>query len=131
MVKDKIPDYYDILIRSLNDEYGEGNFSHTRTYDNSPAIFPHVYMKRLDSPDIMQTQNGVIWGAENAVEISAYHNKGIAEAEEWANTIKRIMTSPSYDINLLCVYFNQIDNAADSSIIRFVMRFKGKTTELE
>lgn len=131
MVKDKIPDYYDTLIRALIDEYGEGNFSHTRIYDNSPATFPHVYMKRLDSPDIMMTQNGVKHGIENTVEISAYHNKGIVKAEEWANTIKKIMTSPEYGINLLCKYYNQVDNAVDSSVIRFVMRFNGKTTETE
>lgn len=129
MVKDKIPDYYDTLIRALIDEYGEDNFSHTRTYDNSPAKFPHVYMKRLDGKDIMQTQDGEIHGAFNAVEISAYHNKGITKAEEWADTIRMIMTIPQYGINLMCTYFNQIDNTADSSIIRFVMRFEGKTTE--
>ena len=131
MVKDKIPDYYDQLIRALIDEYGEDGFSHTRTYDNSPSKFPHVYMKRLDSPDIMQTQNGVIHGIDNTVEISAYHNKGITEAEEFADKVRTIMTSTEYGIGLKCRFFNQIDNAADSSIIRFVMRFEGKTTELE
>lgn len=131
MIKDKIPDYYDTLIRALIDIYGRENFSHTRVYDDTPASFPHVYMKRLDSPDIMQTQDGVFHGIENTVEISAYHNKGIVKAEEWADTIRKIMTDVEHGINLRCTYFNQIDNAADSSIIRFVMRFRGKTTEIE
>ena len=130
MVKDKIPDYYDTLIRVLKTEYN-GKFSHTRVYDDSPASFPHIYMKRLKSTDIMQTQNGVIHGVENAVEISAYHNEGISEAEEWSDLIKKIMTDIQYGINLKCTYYQQIDNTADSSIIRFVMRFEGKTTEVE
>ena len=131
MIKDKIPDYYDTLIRALIAEYGEDGFSHTRTYDDSPATFPHVYMKRLDSLDIMQAQSGTIYGNDNTVEISAYHNKGITEAEEFANTIRKIMTEPDFGINLMCRYFNQVDNFADSSIIRYVMRFEGKTTEME
>ena len=131
MLKDKIPDYYDTLVRALIAEYGEDGFSHTRTYDNAPAVFPHVYMKRLDSVDIMQTQNGVIHGIDNSVEISVYHNQGISEAEDFANKVHEIMTSTQYGINLMCKYFNQIDNYADSSIIRFVMRFEGKTTDTE
>lgn len=129
MVKDKIPDYYDTLIRALMVKYGD-DFSHTRKYDNNPATFPHLYFKRLDSPDILPTQSGITYGIENTVEINAYHNKGIYEAEEWANDIKSIMIDPNGGINLECKYFNQIDNAGDSSITRFVMRFKGKTTEL-
>ncbi len=131
MLKDKLADYYDILIRALNYEYGEDNFSYTRTYDNAPAVFPHVYFKRLDSPDIMQTQDGVVHGIDYTIEINAYHNKDIEKSEDWANLIKKIMTSPEYGINLMCKYFNQVENAADSSITRFVMRFKGKSTETE
>ncbi|MBR3645991.1 MAG: hypothetical protein IKN54_06195 [Lachnospiraceae bacterium] len=88
-------------------------------------------MKRLDGQDIMQTQDGEFHGANNAVEINAYHNKGVSEAEDWANSIRRIMTSPRYGINMACKYHNQVDNAADASIIRFVMRFESKTTEEE
>lgn len=131
MIADKIPDYYDILVRALIEEYGQNGFSRTRTYDNDPAQFPHVYMKRLNTTDIMPTQNGVIHGNNNAVEISAYHNKGISEAEDFANKIRTIMTDTEHNIGLLCTYFNQIDNPGDASIFRFVMRFEGKTTETE
>ena len=130
MVKDKIPDYYDTLIRALVDEYGD-NFSHTRKYENSPSSFPHLYFKVISSSDIALAQNGEIYGRSYGVEINVYHNEGVSEAEEFAETVRRIMTSTQYDIRMNCKYFDQVDNPADSSIVRYILRFQGKTTEKE
>lgn len=128
MVRDKIPDYFDKLVNELIAEYGEGNVSYSRTYNESPPNFPHIYFKRLNSSDALRTLSGETKGINNSVEIHAYHNKGIAKAEDFALFVRNTMTGK---IGLFCDYFNQIDNVSDAKIIQFVMRFSVLETETE
>ena len=128
MVIDKIPDYFDALANELIYEYGDGNVSYTRTYSDSPQNYPHVYFKRLDSSDTLPTLSGKSKGINNAIEIRAYHNKGIAKAENFAWFVRKTMTEK---VGLRCTYFNQVDNIADAKIIQFIMRFSALETETE
>ena len=128
MVRDKIPDYFDGLVDELIAEYGDGNVSYSRSYNESPAKFPHIYFKRLDSSDALPTLSGDSKGINNSVEIRAYHNKGIAKAEDFAMFVKKTMTEK---IGVKCTYFNQVDNIADSKIIQFILRFSALETETE
>lgn len=127
-VKDKIPDYFDKLVTALLDEYGDGSVSYSRNYNDSPPSFPHIYFKRLDSSDALPTLSGNSKGMNNSIEINAYHNEGIAKAEDFAMFVRRTMTD---EIGLRCTYFNQVDNVSDKKIIRYVMRFKTLSTETE
>ena len=128
MVRDKVPDYFDAIVDELIAEYGDGNVSYSRTYNESPPKFPHIYFKRLDSSDALPTLSGETKGINNSVEIRAYHNKGIAKAEDFSLFVKNTTKEKT---GLRCTYFNQVDNIADSKIIQFVMRFSALETETE
>lgn len=124
MVKNKMREYFNSLIDELEKDYP--GVSSSRTYNDSPPQFPHVFFKQLDSSDTAFTLSGASKASNNSVEIHAYHNKGIAKAEDFAWKIKKIMTET---IGLRCVYFSQIDNIADAKIVQYVMRFsKTETT---
>ena len=124
MVKNKMREYFNSLISDLEKDYPD--VSSSRSYNDSPAKFPHVYFKQLDSSDTAFTLSGNSEASNNSVEIHAYHNKGIAKAEDFAWRIKEIMTEK---VGLRCTYFNQIDNIADAKIIQYVMRFSKIETE--
>lgn len=125
MVADKIPDYFDTLVRELKEDYS--TVSYSRSYNDSPSKFPHIYFKRLNSSDALQTLSRGARGVNNSVEIHAYHDKGISKAEDFALDVKKICTEK---IGLNCDYFSQMDNIADPKIIQFVMRFSALETEI-
>ncbi len=120
VIANKMRTYFNMLIDGLTLEYGQDGFDYSRSYNSSPASFPHIYFKQLNNADALDTLSGECKGANNTVEIRAYHNEGIAKAENFAWKVKQIMVE---DVGLRCSYFSQVDNISDPKIIQYVMRF--------
>lgn len=131
MIKDKIPDYFDMVTRLIDDEYGEDNVGYSQRKNDSPPKFPHMYFHQIGGSDKCPTLSGTHEAAEITIEITAYHNKGIAQARKFANFIRRIMTDPEYRMYFECNLFEQMDNIADSSVQMFEMRYFKTVTEKE
>lgn len=118
MIKNRIREYYTVLVDELLIDYP--GVSYSRDNNSSPAKFPHVFFKILDNSDTAHTLSGNSKALSTSIEIHAYHNKGIAKAEDFAWKIKEIMTET---LGFRCTFFSQIDNISDAKITQYVMRF--------
>ena len=131
MIKDKIPDYFDLLTRLLDDEYGEGNVSYSQVKNDSPSQFPHVYFHQIGGIGKCATLSGTYDAMDITVEIIVYHDKGTSKTRKFANSIRMYMTEWNYGLRFKCDMFSPMDNLSDSKISMFVMRFSKTDTEQE
>lgn len=131
MIKDKIPDYFDILTRKLDEIYGENMVGYSQRKNDSPAKFPHVYFHQIGGTDLFKTLSGNHGGLRITVEIAAYHNEGTEQIRELADVIRKVMTDNAGELQFDCELYTPRENVIDPSIQMFVMRFSKIDTEEE
>ena len=129
VVKDNVPRYFNDLVVAVKKKYE--TVTYTQLKNNSPASFPHLYFHQLASFDVLPTLSNTHEGMDLNIEVQAYHNSGISEARKFADFIKRVMTDTTYGMDFECTHYSQVENASDSKVIYFVLRFHKTETERE